>query len=80
VRSREAAVEAREERCDAREAELGSSPARRRNYRNPADTFTPIAGSGMSRSFPEQHTVRHDDLGQEFPQHVSLTRTVTGAE
>jgi hypothetical protein len=79
VRSREQAVEAREERCDAREAEgqRGSSPPR--NYRHPDDDFHPIEGSGMSRTFTAPRTVRHDDLGQLYAAHTTLTRT-TDAE
>jgi hypothetical protein len=79
VRSREQAVEAREEleRCAAREAEPGPAA---RQYRHPDDDgWTAPAGSGMSRTFTAPRTVRHDDLGQPYAAHTTLTRT-TDAE
>jgi hypothetical protein len=66
AQSRERAVDAREQACRERETALGL------NARNPDDDFVPMQGSGMSRTYPR--TVRHDDLGQAFPEHTTLTR------
>lgn len=78
VRSREQALEAREDqaredRRNAREAGGGYQP---RNRSADDDGWTAPAGSGMGRTFTERRTVRHDDLGQPYAAHTTLTRTV----
>jgi hypothetical protein len=73
VKSAENAMAAREEHCREIEREHERDiPST--TVHHPDDDFRPIAGSDMSRSYPAPRTVRHDDLGQEFPKHTSLTR------
>jgi hypothetical protein len=79
LRAREAQHAAERGRWESTQQMIREGSAARK-YRHPDDDFTPPAGSGMGRTFTERRNVRHDDLGQPYAAHTTLTRTVTEPE